>query len=150
MAKWTRRKFITVTSVAAVASAEIAAQQPTRRPGIKGPTRYAVHPAIGVARLGNSPDQFYLEPETIGGLPIECTADGTPKNELTTKFKDEEGRIKRQAAQFRVYAYDSSDPNDPCREVTLSDGDVESIEGTVHLANKKALWSNKTRLTGNV
>ena len=154
MGKWTRRKFITVTSVAAAAAAEIAAQTP-RRSTKKGATRYAVHPAIGVARLGNSPDQFYLEPETIGGLPIECTADGTPKSEggkpvFTTKFKDEEGRIKRQAAQFRVYAYDADDPLDPGREVTLSDGDVESIEWTVHLANKKAVWYNNAGFIGNV
>src|SRR5688572_33297783 len=113
MAKWTRRKFITVTSVAAAAAAEIAAQTP-RRSTRKGPIRYAVHPAVGVARLGNSPDEFYLEPETIGGLPIECTPDGTPRAEggkpvFVRKFKDAEGRIKRQGAQFRVFALDSKD-----------------------------------------
>lgn len=146
---WSRRKFITVTSVAAVAAAELAAQTPKRN-GPKGPTRYAVHPAVGVARLGNSPDEFYLEPETIGGLPLECNADGTPTGKLTRKFKDAEGRIRRQGAQFRVYAYDSNDPNDPGREVTLNDGDVESIEWTVHIANKKAVWYNNDQFIGNV
>ncbi|MEA2463913.1 MAG: hypothetical protein QOJ98_1660, partial [Acidobacteriota bacterium] len=79
MSKWTRRKFITVTTVAGVAAAELAAQAPRRASGSKGAARYAVHPAVGVPRLGNSPDEFYLEPESIGGLPIECAADGTPR-----------------------------------------------------------------------
>ena len=154
MSKWTRRKFITVTTVAGVAAAEIAAQTP-RRPAKKGETRYAVHPAVGVARLGNSPDEFYLEPETIGGLPIECSPDGTPRTEggkpvFVKKFKDAEGRIKRQGAQFRVYAYDSNDPYDPGREITLDDPEVESIEWTVHLANKKAVWYNNDQFIGNV
>lgn len=155
MSKWTRRKFITVTTVAGVAAAELAAQQTPRRTGQRGPTRYAVHPAVGVARLGNSPDEFYLEPEAIGGLPIECTPDGTPRMQggrpqFVRKFKDGEGRIKRQAAQFRVFAFDSNDPNDPGREVTLNDSDVESIEWTVHLANKKAVWYNNDQFIGNV
>ncbi|MDP9194736.1 MAG: CTQ-dependent lysine 6-oxidase LodA [Acidobacteriota bacterium] len=154
MSKWTRRKFITVTTVAAAAAAEMAAQAP-QRSRKKGPTRYAVHPAIGVARLGNSPDEFYLEPETIGGLPIECSPDGTPKTEggrpvFVKKFKDDAGRIRRQGAQFRVFAFDSNDPNDPGREVTLDDAAVESIEWTVHLANKKAVWYNNDQFIGNV
>ncbi len=34
--------------------------------------KYEIHPRVGVARLGNSPDQFYLSPESVGGLPISC------------------------------------------------------------------------------
>jgi hypothetical protein len=155
MSKWTRRKFITVTTVAGVAAAELAAQAPRRSSGTKGPTRYAVHPAVGVPRLGNSPEEFYLEPETIGGLPIECAADGTPRMAggrpvFVKKFKDGAGRIKRQGAQFRVFAFDSDDPNDPGREITLDDPAVESIEWTVHLANKKAVWYNNDGFVGNV
>lgn len=155
MSDWTRRKFITVTTVAGVAAAELAAQAPKRGNGKKGPVRYAVHPAVGVARLGNSPDEFYLEPETIGGLPLECDPDGTPRMEngravFVKKFKDKQGRIKRQGAQFRVFAFDANDPGDPGREVTLDDADVESIEWTVHLANKKAVWYNNDQFIGNV
>lgn len=146
---WSRRKFITVTTVAGVAAAELAGQTP-RPPARRGRTRYAVHPAVGCARLGNSPDEFYLEPETIGGLPLECTPDGTPTGAVTRRFKDAEGRIRRQGAQFRIYAFDSNDPNDPGREITLSDPDVESIEWTVHLANKKAVWYNNDEFIGNV
>src|ERR671928_1173599 len=107
MADWSRRKFLTVTSVAAVAAARLTAaeKRKARKKGPAGPARYAVHPAVGVARLGNSPSEFYLEPETIGGLPIECTSDGTPRSDggrpvFVKKFKDDKGRIKRQGAQF--------------------------------------------------
>jgi len=152
MSDWTRRDFITVTTVAGVAATQLAADT-SRPPGKKGPTRYQIHPSLGVARLGNSENEFYLEPETIGGLPVECTGDGTPKTkdgkpELTRRFKDADGRIRRQGAQFRVFAFDSNDPNDPGREVTLYDSDVESIEWTVHLANKKAVWYNNAEFIG--
>ena len=32
--------------------------------------RAAIHPAIGIARVGNSPDEYYFGPEIPGGLPI--------------------------------------------------------------------------------
>ena len=32
---------------------------------------YRIHPAIGFARVGNSPDAWYLEPTEVGGLPTE-------------------------------------------------------------------------------
>lgn len=31
---------------------------------------YKIHPAIGIARVGNSPIAFYLAPESTGTLPI--------------------------------------------------------------------------------
>lgn len=154
---WSRRKFLSVTTAAAtLAAVELSAQnRRPKRKGPAGPTRYAVHPAVGVARLGNSPDSFYLEPETIGGLPVECTRDGVPlmkngKPVFTQQFKDDDGRIRRQAAQFRVFAFDSNDPSDPGREITLDDPAVESIEWTVHLANKKAAWYNNDEFIGCV
>jgi L-lysine 6-oxidase len=118
-------------------------------------TRYEIHPSIGIARLGNSQEVFYLAPETIGGLPRECDpignpliANGMPKR--VERFKDEEGRIKRQGAQFKIFAYDSANPKDPGREVTLEDAEIESIEWTVHLANKKAAWYENAELEGNL
>ena len=36
------------------------------------PDTYVIGPSIGVARLGNSQSGFYVEPEAIGGLPVEC------------------------------------------------------------------------------
>ena len=50
-----------------------------------------IYPSIGVARLGDSLDQFFVGPEAPGCPP---NPDGG--------FKDPEGRIKRQAARFRA------------------------------------------------
>ncbi|HEX3549256.1 MAG TPA: LodA/GoxA family CTQ-dependent oxidase [Candidatus Elarobacter sp.] len=104
--------------------------------------RYAIHPSVGIARVGDSPD-FYLAPLAIGGLPVECDTDGTMRRNasgdpvLVETFK-KNGAIRRQGARFGLYAHD--DELGTRREVTLDDGDVESIEWTVHLANKKACW----------
>lgn len=117
--------------------------------------RYQLHPAVGVARVGNSPDGFYLAPETIGGLPLECDDYGNPrlvegKPKPVEQFKDEEGRIRRQASRFRISVFDDSDPSDPGCELSLSDADVVSIEWTVHLANKKAAWYPFSVQAGNL
>ena len=39
---------------------------------------YRIHPAIGIARLGDSPDEFCISPETPAALPIACDARGNP------------------------------------------------------------------------
>jgi L-lysine 6-oxidase len=158
-AGWSRRDFLAVTTVAVTAASRLNAQA-RRGAKPKGPVpperiRYQIHPAVGVARLGNSPEGFYLEPQTIGGLPVECDAGGNPTSSngqpvFVRQFKDDHGRIKRQAAQFGIYAYDSADPDDPGREISLDDSLVESIEWTVHLANKKGAWYENDELVGNV
>lgn len=116
-------------------------------------TKFEIHPKIGVARLGNSPDQFYLSPETIGGLPIECNPvngdairndDGSYK--FTELFKDEVGRVKRQAAKFQIFRK-SEGKKTPA---TLADSDIEKIEWTVHLATKKPIWYTFSELIGNL
>lgn len=87
-----------------------------------------VHPGLGIARVGNAPGdaEFLLAPEVPGGMPHGAGG-----------FRDEQGRIRRQAARFRVYAefQDGS-----CRELTASDG--VRIEWTVEVANLKAGWYN--------
>ncbi len=107
--------------------------------------QYRIHPALGIARVGNSDTEFYLAPDAIGGLPIECDqngntsmAGGSPKP--VEHFKDDEGRMKRQGARFRIFAYDDTKPGDAGQEVTLDDPRIQSMEWTVHLANKKAIW----------
>lgn len=82
-----------------------------------------IFPSIGVARLGNSPDEWYVGPE-LPGVPAS-TPDG--------HFKDGLCRIRRQAARFRVYGYDESDQL--VGELTPADA---TIEWTVELANTKA------------
>jgi hypothetical protein len=84
----------------------------------------AIHPAIGIARVGNSPDEYYCGPEIPGGLPI---APGG--------YKDASGAMKRQAARFRVFGLDAQ--GRVVRELTADDA---TIVWTVHLANKKASW----------
>ena len=54
-----------------------------------------IHPAIGIARLGNSATGFFIGPECPG-------LDTRPKG----GYKDPQGRVKRQAARFRVFGYD--------------------------------------------
>lgn len=117
--------------------------------------RYEVHPSIGVARVGNSPHEFYLEPESIGGLPLECDPQGNVRYPHfdargVTQFKDGQGRIKRQGARFRIFRYDDSNPDDLGTEVTLEDSEVKGIEWTVHLANKKAVWYQFSELEGDL
>lgn len=117
--------------------------------------QYQLHPAVGVARVGNSPDSFYLAPEAIGALPVECDEYGNPqllegKPTPVERFKDKADRIRRQASRFRIFGFDDSDPSGPGRELSLADPAVASIEWTVHLANKKAVWYPFSIQAGNL
>jgi L-lysine 6-oxidase len=113
------------------------------------PEIYVIAPSIGVARIGNSKTGFYVEPEAIGGLPLACDQQGNvrPGPVFVTKFKDEHGAVKRQAARFRLFRVggDGSET-----EVTLDSPDVQSISWSVHLANKKAAWYEFSELQGNL
>jgi hypothetical protein len=119
-------------------------------------TTFRIHPAIGIARLGNSPTSFYIAPEEAGALPIECDQDGNPtvkdgKVVRVASFKSR-GLIRRQAARFRVLVYDDTTPGG--REVAVGDTfdivdehsgqrltvRIDDIQWTVYLANKKASW----------
>ena len=114
--------------------------------------KFEIHPRIGVARLGNSPEQYYLSPETVGGLPIRCdlkTGDAL-KNEdgsyqFVQNFKDEVGRVKRQAAKFRIFPKGTDGD-----AISLRDNDIEKIEWSVHIANKKPIWYTFSELQGNL
>jgi hypothetical protein len=77
--------------------------------------------------LGNSPDDYFIGPEAPGIAPNEGLS-----------YKDSEGRIKRQAARFRLFGFD--DKERAVRELTLDSPDVEAIEWRVSLANRKAEW----------
>src|SRR3712207_3249086 len=86
--------------------------------------RYAVYPCIGIARVGNSPDEFFVGPEAPGEVP-------RPEG----GFKDADGRVKRQAARFRVYGLNEA--GEAVREITANEAE---ITWRVHLANRKAAW----------
>ncbi|MEV6205876.1 LodA/GoxA family CTQ-dependent oxidase [Kitasatospora sp. NPDC051914] len=86
--------------------------------------RCEIHPTVGIARLGNSPDGFFVGPERPGVPP---RPDGG--------FKDTAGRVKRQAARFRLYAYDRAGA--VLGELTSADA---QISWTAELANAKGEW----------
>ncbi|MGB1242383.1 MAG: LodA/GoxA family CTQ-dependent oxidase [Chitinophagales bacterium] len=91
---------------------------------IKRITTVKIHPGIGIGRVGNS-EEFYIGPEEIN--PPLTEFGGT---------RDENGAIKREAARFRVYGYDSSGKLVGEIQNSLN----SSIKWSVHLANKKAAW----------
>ncbi|MCY7296052.1 LodA/GoxA family CTQ-dependent oxidase [Alteromonas sp. a30] len=115
---------------------------------------FRVHPTINFARVGNS-EEYYLAPETaagelidretglFGGLPVKPNTEDTPIDEHD--FRDGDGKVKRQAARFRLFAYDQEQTNYPAedkgREIKIGDtvgGKViKDIVWQVHLANKK-------------
>ncbi len=109
---------------------------PTQEPGPARPAnpipsdpdtrivKAAIHPPIGVARVGNSKNEFFLAPEVPDPLP-----------EKPGFYRDSRGALKRQAARFRVYGLNAAGV--AVRELTADDA---TIEWHVHLANKKAAW----------
>lgn len=86
--------------------------------------RAAIHPAIGVARVGNSPRDFFIGPEVIAPEPLEPGA-----------YRDCDGALKRQAARFRIYGYNAA--GEVVGELTADKAD---IRWTAHVANRKAAW----------
>jgi len=96
-------------------------------------TSFKIHPAIGIARLGNSPDKFFIGPEIPG-----------VNNPPTGGYKDPKMRVKRQAARFRIFGYDED--GNVVKEITTADAD---IKWSLHLANKKAAWKEFDGLKPN-
>jgi len=84
----------------------------------------SIHPAIGIARVGNSHSEFFYGPEVID-----------PPRPEPGFYRDAEGALKRQAARFRLYALRAD--GTVVRELTDADAD---ITWSVHLANKKSAW----------
>jgi hypothetical protein len=103
-------------------------------------TTYAIHPALGVARVGNAPvdpadpSSWYLAAES----PYEVPNAGRP-------YKVG-GRIKKQGRRFRIYEFEDGTAT---REITLAEDDIEDITWTVHLANRKAAF-DPARAPGSV
>src|SRR5690242_9146427 len=88
--------------------------------------RCAIHPALGIARVGNAPaDEYYLAPEIPGRA-----ADPGPQG-----YKNKDGQIRREAARFRVYGYNSA--GEVVKEITAEEAE---ITWEVHVANRKAAW----------
>lgn len=97
--------------------------------------RYAIYPPIGIARVGDSPDRFFVGPEIPGRPGVEINSSGCEAP--IAEYKHSNGAqllVKRQGARFRIFEFpdDGSAP----RPVSLPDGAV--IEWKAHLVNKKA------------
>jgi hypothetical protein len=84
----------------------------------------AIHPAIGIGRVGNSRESFYFGPEVPGALP-----------HAPGGFKDAAGAMARQAARFRVFGLDRH--GRAVRELTAREAE---ITWRVDVANLKAAW----------
>ncbi len=104
---------------------------PDYAPGVNYPAavdtrivRAAIHPAIGLARVGNSADEFYVGP---------LVADPAPRP--PGFYRDAAGAFKREAAQFRIYGYNQA--GEVVRELTSNSA---AITWTAHVANSKAAW----------
>ncbi|TYC68131.1 hypothetical protein EH183_40375 [Streptomyces sp. CB01881] len=83
-----------------------------------------MHPAIGVARVGDSAQEYVLAPEVDQPEPLPAGS-----------YKDATGALKRQAVRFRVYGYNAA--GEPVAELTADNAD---LRWTVHVANSKAAW----------
>ena len=89
---------------------------------------FKILPSIGIARLGNcpgsNPSDFYVGPEIPGSVIV-------PQN----GYKDPQGRVRRQAARFRIFGWEDGVF---MGEITSA---VASITWTVELANTKAAFN---------
>src|SRR5690242_1617332 len=95
-------------------------------PDSKAVVRCAIHPSVGVARVGNAPaGEYYLAPEVPGRA-----ADPGPQG-----YKNAKGEVRKEGVRFRIYGYDKK--GNVVREITE---DEAEITWEVHLANRKPAW----------
>jgi len=120
----TRRKFL--ATLAALSGAGGPAARAALGPAgaDQEVTQARIHPAIGIARVGNSREGYFIGPE----LPESPTLPAGG-------YKDPTGALKRQVARFRIYGCNAAGA--VVRELTP---DEAVITWTVWLANKKAEW----------
>lgn len=85
--------------------------------------RAAIHPGIGIARIGNS-DKHVLAPQVM-----------SPPPRSEGEMHDGDGFLKREGVEFRIYGYDAA--GEVVEEITAPGAE---ITWQVHLAAKKAGW----------
>ncbi|MEP3331999.1 LodA/GoxA family CTQ-dependent oxidase [Sedimentitalea sp.] len=84
--------------------------------------RAAIHPGVGIARMGNS-TEFNVGPQVMTPAPGESGS------------YHADGLLRREAAEFRIYGYDGDG-----KVVAELTPDNAQITWTVHLAARKASW----------
>lgn len=83
----------------------------------------AIYPPIGIARIGNSPEHFLAS-----DLPgVSVVPEGG--------YKDSQGRIKKEVARFRIYAFNHA--GEVLGELTANEA---QIEWRAEVANLKPAW----------
>src|SRR5262249_9196720 len=92
-------------------------------------TVWKIHPAIGIANVGNSPADFIVGSEAAQ----ESRGPATAHRDCGDADNLYLARIKRRAAEFRIFGYDASGK---CLGEVTADS-VKAIHWNVHLANKK-------------
>lgn len=102
---------------------------------------FKIHPAVGVARVGDSPSAFFIGPERPHAGATGA-ADGV--GSAVPSFRDG-GKMKRQAARFRIFNYP---PAGAPEEINLDHPQVKAIKWTVHLVNAKAAFFEFQGQTG--
>ena len=114
-------------------------------------THYAIHPAIGIARVGDSPDEFYLAPEATGALPIACDATGNAvlarrRQRAADDALPRRRRPDRPPGRRASRSSSTTTPSPDGRPLKLGDtiqapdgaGKLVDIHWYAYLANKKA------------
>jgi hypothetical protein len=93
-----------------------------------------VHPAIGIARLGRSEEEFFIGPEIPSADNLTSIGNSSTQGKHKyPKYRDSLGLLKRQAARFRLFAYDKKD-----RLIGEVKYRTAHIVWSVHLRNTKA------------
>ncbi len=98
---------------------------------------YKIHPGIGVGRIGNSPDRFFVGPETPEHPGFEIQGDNSETSMAKGKYMDAAGKIKRQAVRFRVFEYDQDAAGKLTLKREITDNEAK-ITWRVDLVNRKA------------
>ncbi|WP_299109841.1 LodA/GoxA family CTQ-dependent oxidase [uncultured Tenacibaculum sp.] len=84
-----------------------------------------IYPPIGIMRVGNSKDEYYIGP----------LIDNPDPQTDPYAYRDQTGALKRQAAQFRIYGFNAA--GKAVKELTAENA---TIKWHCHLANQKASW----------
>jgi hypothetical protein len=96
---------------------------------------FRIYPGIGIARLGDHPDSFFLSPEVPGLGPLELTGDDSVS--AITAYRAG-GQVRRQGARFRIYEVDVDAAGNITQHREVTADETTTIEWRVELANQKA------------
>src|SRR5438105_4382340 len=106
-------------------------------------TQYEIHPAIGIARLGDSEADYFIGPEPAVSEKAYAEQAQLVTNVARTpppaRYRDDDGRLLRQAVRFRVFEVtrDTAGVIQSAQEAVSDSTTKIEIKWKVHLANRK-------------